>query len=579
MPTERNSGDGQQEDGPEPFLDPGLMDVAAQIADGVTIDWNAVERDHPGTSEAVEGLKEMERLLRAQRPVRPSPPPLSPIGAWGHLQLIEGIARGSVGEVYRAYDPHLQIEVALKLFQEDLSPGRRSSLQRCLDEARQAVRIRHRNVVAIYGADVHDRRAGIWMELIRGKTLETILNENGAFDADEAARIGLQICSALAEVHAFGMAHGDVKTTNVMREEGGRVVLMDFSSASATDPNAVEDRVYGTPQTAAPERLRGDKATAATDIYSTGVLLFRLVTGRFPVEGRSYEHLAEKHSRGERTLVRELRPSIPTWFASVVDRAIEPEPSNRFASAVRMEHALADGLRRHFPSHHPPSPRLVVSMAATVLAFVVIDSLPPYGGDRSPARSERRSELQIEASLMRERPEGVAPLRSGDEIRPGDGVFLEVRSDEPVWTYVINRDQAGSVFVLHPLPGFDRPNPLAPLKSHRLPGQHKGVTVSWRVSSAGGDEEFILVAMRKYRADLEMAVNVLPHAIPPGEARLTEGLGPEATVTRGTAETAPSLHPEPPLSTTLPLALEAVLSGPRDPDIRVVRFHLKNPAS
>jgi len=121
----------------EPAPDAKLIEVAAQIAEGGAIDWDAIEREHPGEAEVVQGLKRMERVLRAQRDARSTQPPVNPIGVWGHLQLVEILARGSFGEVYRAYDPQLQIDVALKLFHPAGSPGTHTPLEDCLKEARQ----------------------------------------------------------------------------------------------------------------------------------------------------------------------------------------------------------------------------------------------------------------------------------------------------------------------------------------------------------------------------------------------------------------------------------------------------------
>ena len=540
----------------EPAPDAKLIEVAAQIAEGGAIDWDAIEREHPGEAEVVQGLKRMERVLRAQRDARSTQPPVNPIGVWGHLQLVEILARGSFGEVYRAYDPQLQIDVALKLFHPAGSPGTHTPLEDCLKEARQMARIRHLHVVRIFGADVRGGRAGIWMELIRGKTLETFLKENGTLSIDEAARVGIQVCSALAEVHAIGMVHRDVKTSNVMREEGGRIVLMDFGAASMSDPLAAGGGIYGTPQTAAPELFCGAEGTPATDVYSVGVLLFRLVTGHFPVEASTHEDLIAKHARGERTSLRTLRPSAPPWFASIVDRALDPDPNARFESAARMEESLANGLHR----------KARISTRALVLLGLLLLGVTAFDTPRIPIPTR----LAVDASLMRDRIHDVSPLKSGDRIEPGEGVFLVLRCEEPVWTYVINRDQAGSVYVLHPLPGFDKPNPLMPGVEHRLPGHHEGVTESWWVSSAGGDEEFIVIVSRGHRPELEAAVQALPHAGPRGGEL-------DVPLTRGTGETAPSANPDPPVPTILPAVLEAILSGPDQPDVRVVRFTLKNP--
>ena len=139
---------------------------------------------------------------------------------------------GAFGAVYRATDQKLQREVALKLLP---SPDP----DRVLKEARLLARVRHPNVVAVYGADYLENRVGIWMELVKGHTLEELLRTHGLFGAREAALVGLDLCRALAAVHRAGLMHGDVKAHNVMREEGGRTVLMDFGTGKdlRTDPS------------------------------------------------------------------------------------------------------------------------------------------------------------------------------------------------------------------------------------------------------------------------------------------------------------------------------------------------------
>src|SRR5262249_11140650 len=153
---------------------------------------------------------------------------------WGPLEVRHRIGSGSFGEVFVARDPRLQREVALKLRRA----GALERSKRWLDEARRLARVRHPNVVTVYGADQHDGRGGLWMELVHGRTLEERLRHEGPLGAREGALIGAELCAALAAVHGQGLVHGDVKTHNVMREgapgasrDAGRIVLMDFGSA------------------------------------------------------------------------------------------------------------------------------------------------------------------------------------------------------------------------------------------------------------------------------------------------------------------------------------------------------------
>ena len=160
----------------------------------------------------------------------------------------------------------------------------------------------------VYGAEQHDNRVGLWMELVRGESLEQTVQTRGPFGAREAALVGLDLCAALAAVHGAGLLHRDVKAQNVMRESGGRLVLMDFGTGEEL---AGTNRLVGTPLYLAPEIFRGQRASVQSDLYSLGVLLFYLVTGKFPVTAGSMEQLARAHAHRERQPLRDLRPDLP----------------------------------------------------------------------------------------------------------------------------------------------------------------------------------------------------------------------------------------------------------------------------
>ena len=143
--------------------------------------------------------------------------------------MLERVGEGAFGEVYRAWDTRLDREVALKLLRrQDWSHAGDASA--VIDEGRMLAQVRHPNVVTVHGADRIAGRVGLWMEFIHGRTLEQLLHERGPFGAGEATLIGLDVCRALSAVHRAGLLHRDIKAQNVMREDGGRIVLMDFGT-------------------------------------------------------------------------------------------------------------------------------------------------------------------------------------------------------------------------------------------------------------------------------------------------------------------------------------------------------------
>ncbi len=150
---------------------------------------------------------------------------------WGSLEIGAKLGSGTFGTVYRAWDRDLEREVALKLFH-----GAQPDDGTTVDEARHLARIRHPNIVSVFGADARDGRVGFWMELVTGRTLCQLHQDYGPSSAQEAILVGVDLCHALAAVHQTGFLHCDLKAQNVMREAGGRIVLMDFGAAG-TEPH------------------------------------------------------------------------------------------------------------------------------------------------------------------------------------------------------------------------------------------------------------------------------------------------------------------------------------------------------
>jgi serine/threonine-protein kinase len=285
---------------------------------------------------------------------------------WGHLEVIELLASGAFGDLYRARDPQLDRDVALKLL-HPRSPGDAASL-RLLSEARTLARVAHPNVVIIHGADVREGRAGLWMELIDGQTLESSMGERGRFGPGETISIGRDLCRALAAVHAAGLVHGDVKVQNVMREAGGRIVLMDFGAgrAQGTDPPPA-----GTPLYLAPEVLAGAPATPQSDIYGLGVLLFHLLTENYPCRAQDIESLRRAHADGRRSHLRDLRPDLPDGLVDCVERALGADPAVRFPTAGAMERALVKA-QEHARSGWKVGIGVALAVVAALAALAVL---------------------------------------------------------------------------------------------------------------------------------------------------------------------------------------------------------------
>lgn len=264
-----------------------------------------------------------------------APPPLN--DTWGGFRLFSRVGAGAFGEVFRAWDPDLQREIALKL----LLPGTLDSedaYQTTLREARALASVRHPNIVSIYGCNRHDGRVGFWTDFIHGKTLASLLNTQGPFGYHEAALIGLEVTRALAAVHRVNLLHRDIKPENVMREEGGRILLMDFGLSALPQHNI---QLAGTPNYMAPELFRREPASIKSDLYAVGILLYFLVSGQTPAQLSGLTTAQAAEACMQRKPLIDLRFNLPEIFLRLVNRAIAPNPADRFQSAGEMAEALA----------------------------------------------------------------------------------------------------------------------------------------------------------------------------------------------------------------------------------------------
>jgi eukaryotic-like serine/threonine-protein kinase len=305
---------------------------------------------------------------------RPEAPTVST--TWGSFTLLARVGFGGFGEVYRAWDPHLQREVALKLLLPG-AVGGEAEYEAMLREARALASVRHPNIVPVHGIDRHDGRVGFWTDFVRGKTLSVLVGEQGTFGAREAALIGLDVTRALSAVHRAGLLHRDIKAENVMREEGGRILLMDFGLSSLDHHQA---NIAGTPNYMAPEFFESGRSTVATDIYAMGVLLYYLVSGDYPVRLSGLTASEALARVSKRTPLMDLRSDLPESLLLTVTTAMEIDPARRFTSAGQLASALAESLGTPVPadvapvSNERPKKRWKREwiVAATVLAAAMV---------------------------------------------------------------------------------------------------------------------------------------------------------------------------------------------------------------
>jgi tetratricopeptide (TPR) repeat protein/tRNA A-37 threonylcarbamoyl transferase component Bud32 len=317
-----------------------LLKLAAAVADGEPLVAGAT-----GDARAVTGLRVIAALSRRMGALVPEPAPRRQQRAlfqWGHLDVIEAIGTGASAQVYRAYDPLLDIEVALKLSRPDL--GARGSAE-WIGEARRLARLRHPNVVAVHGVDIHDGRAGLWLDLVDGETLQAYGQRRGPLPARELCLVGLELCNGLSAIHEAGLLHRDLKPANLLREHNGRVLIADFGAAGSAALAGQVLAERGTPLMMAPELLAGGSASVASDLYSLGVVLYWLGSGQLPVQADDLDTLALLHrQRSDRPRALPAGPLAAPVLAAL-ETLLATDPAARPDGARGAERLLAQALQ------------------------------------------------------------------------------------------------------------------------------------------------------------------------------------------------------------------------------------------
>jgi len=520
-----------------------LLSVAASIANGTTIDWDEVRQANPADAHVVDELRIVGDIAKLH----------SGLQGWGSLTILGPIGEGSAGTVYRALDPDLHREVALKIVRTQSPPGIEPAAVR---EARRLARVRHPNVVTVYSAEHKEGEVAVAMELIAGKTLDVLVRMQGPYSARETAIIGCDVARALAAIHGAGLLHGDIKAHNVMREDGGRIVVMDFSAGRDLQTTDVSFGDFaGTPVYIAPEVFRGEPRSARTDIYSLGVLLFYLATARYPVDGRTRTAVERHHRDGAQPRrLRDLRPDLPDAFVRCVERAMADDPTQRYASAGEFEAALhrtIDGARRR------TSPMLRLVVSAMVVLGAIGGAAYWYRTNRPPANdvgvraatpsisNPLAGDYRVDVALFRADSGGPVRLRSGAHVKTGDRLYMQVETSIPTHVFVVNEDDRGSGFLLFPLPEQRGLNPLPAGSSHSLPHLRETDEKYFVVSSAGGREHFLVFVSPEPINAFAQVFAILPpptteramlsESLPPGAVDLLRSVGGLTSTPPGTS--------------------------------------------
>jgi eukaryotic-like serine/threonine-protein kinase len=331
----------------------------------------------------------------------------------GRYRMGALLAVGGMGEVWAARDLLLDRTVAVKVLGRALAGDGRAA-ERLRREARAAGRLEHPNIARVLDLGEHDGRPYLVMELLEGESLAARIDRAGPMPPPEAARVVAAVADALEAAHRAGVVHRDVKPGNVFLTSAGEVKVLDFGIASAAgDAALTTGDLIGTAAYLAPERVLGDRATPAADIYALGVVLYELLAGHRPFEAGSEVELAMAHVNAAPPPLGRAAPSAPPSLVAACFHALAKDPSSRPPSAA----AFAKLVRNPDPPSPPtlpfpvggagrrrPRSRRRGLVVALLLAGALLAALPALSDGLPPPVRER-----VESPLAVLDPGGVAP--------------------------------------------------------------------------------------------------------------------------------------------------------------------------
>ena len=268
----------------------------------------------------------------------------------GRYQIIEVLGKGGMGKVFRALDKKLNEEVALKLVKPEIASDKKT-LERFSNELKIARKIAHKNVGRLYELMEEKGIYFITMEYIPGEDLKSFIKRAGPLSAGKTTFIAKQVCEGLAEAHELGVVHRDLKPQNIMIDKEGNSRIMDFGIARSLKAKGITDAgvMIGTPEYMSPEQVDAKETDQRSDIYSLGVILYEMVTGRVPFEGDTPLSVAVKQKTETPEDPRKLNSQIPEDLSRIILRCIEKDKEKRYQGAGEV-HSELDKIEKGIPT-------------------------------------------------------------------------------------------------------------------------------------------------------------------------------------------------------------------------------------
>jgi len=268
------------------------------------------------------------------------------IGAsFGRYKILEKLGRGAMGVVYRAWDGASGDEVAIKVMSADLS-GDADLAERFRREAMAAGTVEHPNITKVLDFGKHDGQLFMAMELLRGSDLTALIGNPGSLDLRAKLVIMAQVSDGMAQVHAAGLVHRDLKPGNIHVNPDGQAKIMDFGLVRFGDSNmTATGAVMGSPAYMSPEIMRGDKADARSDVFSLGAVFYELLCGKRAFPGKGITQIMMAVMTHEPIPLTQAAPEVPEALAWIVGTSLRKDPATRYRSAGEL-HAALDIVQR-----------------------------------------------------------------------------------------------------------------------------------------------------------------------------------------------------------------------------------------
>ncbi|ARO87995.1 serine/threonine protein kinase [Nitrosospira lacus] len=348
----------------------------------------------------------------------------------GRFKILGELGRGGMAVVYKAYDPNINRPLAIKVLLEERCANKEYR-SRFLAEAKAAGLLSHPNIVTIFDIGEINDRPYIVMELLEGDPLDEYMKSTPDRSLREDLAIGIQLAKALHYAHSKGIVHRDIKPSNIIRVKGGNnIKITDFGIAHVEDPEQTRQtqmgEVLGTPQYMSPEQALGRHVDARSDLYSVGVVLYQLMTGKKPFEGGTIATLLLQITTTEPAPIDQIVPGIPRSVKLIVERLLKKDPEKRFQSGQDLANALIDAveeirqdeMQRAKPKVLPIRVRWTFIMIAIVSITMIIGATWLY---KRQYASIVQQATEYGSSMVR-----FMAAESAEKVFNEDWIFLEV---------------------------------------------------------------------------------------------------------------------------------------------------------